>query len=631
MGPQTTRIEVEFVARMLGTTGSAHSMPSAQQHQDSAVRPEPSIEQRIQHIAVATYIERGRILYPIATAYTAGVAYAAWPLKGALVVGAWAGVRMLLLAWRMALDRWIKRSAIPVPTSLLRQLDVMLALDGLTYGAVGSLLVWGQYQNALYATFMLASNLAIGGFALAQGHSYFRAYVVFLLPTLLPPTIVTAMSDYPPASLVVVCFLGAFMTYWNEGSRSEAFFRNSTRLQLESQASAQAKAEALKDSERLSALKSQFLATISHELRTPLNGILGVVQLRAMKSQSKEERDAMNVIGQSGRHLLGVINQLLDYSQLEAGGARVQIAPLELNGLIRDSVQLCQSLADTKQLRLQAFGDSESQWIEGDAARIRQVLVNLLGNACKFTQRGHVHLRWQCDGATLHVEVQDTGPGIADEMAKDLFAPFVQNEKSLGQLSEGSGLGLAISRRIARSMGGEVSLKSTGKDGTCFVFEAQVRPAQPGIALPTSELTPPHDAGLAPLHGKVLVVDNDPVGRLIAESMLQAFGLEVLQANDGIDAVAQTQLNQPDLVLMDWQMPGLDGVQATKRIREWERAKGLVARPIVLISANIEALGDLYPEGTGGNASMGKPLNIASLHALVARLLKQASADQQAR
>jgi CheY-like chemotaxis protein len=163
------------------------------------------------------------------------------------------------------------------------------------------------------------------------------------------------------------------------------------------------------------------------------------------------------------------------------------------------------------------------------------------------------------------------------------------------------------------------------------VFEAQVRPAQPGIALPTSELTPPHDAGLAPLHGKVLVVDNDPVGRLIAESMLQAFGLEVLQANDGIDAVAQTQLNQPDLVLMDWQMPGLDGVQATKRIREWERAKGLVARPIVLISANIEALGDLYPEGTGGNASMGKPLNIASLHALVARLLKQASADQQAR
>lgn len=370
--------------------------------------------------------------------------------------------------------------------------------------------------------------------------------------------------------------------------------------------------------------KSQFLATMSHEIRTPLNGVIGVAELLGDTPLGVQQRQYVDTIVESGQALLTIINDVLDLSKLQAGKADLLAEPLSVPEVIAGAVKLIRPSAQKKGLALSFAAAPDFPRHLGDAGRLRQILLNLLGNAVKFTETGGVEIGLAreagASGDLLRIAIADTGIGIRPERIATVFDSFTQADSTISRRFGGTGLGLTISRMLARQMGGDITLRSEPGQGAVFTVLLRLRRCAPGTVAAASE-----PAAEAPRTGlTVLLAEDNRTNLLIARKLLERSVALVVEATNGREAVERYIAAPPDLVLMDISMPEMDGMQATRAIRAHEARLGLPACPIHALTAfsdgdHAEAL-----IAAGMNGRLAKPIRRGDLYALLSRIASRA-------
>ena len=403
--------------------------------------------------------------------------------------------------------------------------------------------------------------------------------------------------------------------------KSLALFRSNQSLQalandLEAQVNERTDElqTALNAAQEATAVKSEFLAMMSHEIRTPMNGILGMAQLLAMSTLNEEQASQLSLIRQSGDILMLLIDDILDFSKIEAGKVELDLQKTDLYSDLTTVIELYRPLAEQKKLTLNLSSNLvEPGWLQVDVRRFRQIASNLISNAIKFTHSGSidVHLSTQLASKTLidvELSVQDTGIGIAPEKLGRLFKAFSQVDASINRLYGGTGLGLVISSRLAEAMGGSINVTSRKELGSCFTVKLRCARTSftKNIEKPKQQDGFPTDLNIR----SVLVVDDNAVNRILVVSFLKKLGIQPDIATDGVEAVECVKSKQYDVILMDVQMPNLDGLQATRLIR----AMPLTKQPfiIALTASAFESDRQLAVEA-GMDTFLSKPFQFEEL------------------
>ncbi|MGZ3274253.1 MAG: PAS domain-containing hybrid sensor histidine kinase/response regulator [Caulobacteraceae bacterium] len=371
---------------------------------------------------------------------------------------------------------------------------------------------------------------------------------------------------------------------------------------------------ALEEAEAADRAKSQFLAVMSHEIRSPLNGVLGMAQAMELGELPPEQRRKLQVIREAGSVLLDLLNDMLDLTRISAGGLQLEDGVVDGDELVRSARNLFDGLAADKDLSFELELDPVAlgPW-RGDQTRVRQIVTNLIGNAVKFTDRGRITLRILPETEGFRLEVSDTGPGIPADRLGRIFDPFDQLDPSNTRRHGGSGLGLAICRDLAELMDGDISVTSVVGVGSTFVLRlplqrAETAAADPGLDAPAPLSAP---AGGRPL--RILAAEDNPMNQMVLATLLGAVGLEPVIVSNGQEAVEAFASQPWDLILMDVQMPVMDGIDAARAIRAAERAEGRPATPIIALTANaMQHQLDDY-RACGMTATVSKPVEIRAL------------------
>ncbi len=449
----------------------------------------------------------------------------------------------------------------------------------------------GMFSNAaawlliapLFATFLAGPGLGVSS-SVATALTYVLVWAApelgFSLPPPLPPEVLRWMPliDYPLIALLLGGMLAVQSGLWERAEK-----------------------------EALDAAHARyiFLATMSHEIRTPLNGVLGLTELLLDTPLSTEQRELASTVQRSGALLRSVLDDVLDYSKIDSGHLEAESLPLDLHVLCGDLVRLWGGSARERGLELAAdFAVDAPRWVMADPNKLKQILGNLVSNALKFTPRGGVYLEVPvAPEGQLLVRVRDTGIGMTSVQLERIFEAFVQGDDSTTRRFGGTGLGLAICRRLGRFLGGEVSVVSVPGQGSTFTLRLPLVPAAPLVEATAAPLE------AVDLHGlRVLVAEDNAVNRLVICRLLEKHGVEVRTAADGEECVQQWKAEPTDLILMDCQMPGCDGYEATRRIRQ----QGGVL-PIIALTANAMAGDRARCLDAGMNEHLGKPIDPSAL------------------
>jgi len=373
--------------------------------------------------------------------------------------------------------------------------------------------------------------------------------------------------------------------------------------------------------EEMSQAKGEFLANMSHEIRTPMNGVIGTLQLLSDTELGPAQQEYISTAHKSAHSLLTILNDILDLSKIEAGKLNIELIPLDLREIVNELITLHTMTAEEKVIQLYADIDEQlPQVLVGDPTRIRQVLANLISNALKFTEKGHVLVRIRVVSsgdkiAGISFEVEDTGVGIKEEVIDKLFNEFTQADGSTTRKYGGTGLGLAIVKQLVEMMQGQFGVESTPGEGSIFWFRIPLEISKEQ-SIKQLEVQEPEQKGK--LSGHVLLVEDNPINQMVAQKMLEKIGITSTLAGDGQEALNMLEQGEFDAVLMDCQMPVMDGFEATQRIRQQDV---LLKLPVIAMTANVMEGDREKCIQAGMNDYIGKPVVEADLKKTLARWL----------
>ena len=542
--------------------------------------------------------------------------FVAWMGYQAGVTGAATVVALLVTVtagWRRVLVT--RYSAAQLSAATTHRVEMQMRANALLAGITWAISTVGFYPllDARHAAVHLAILIGSAALSVQTMTSIRWCFPVLVVPTIGSLTYVSLFVDstrsWPLALMSVIYVATLLKTGGQYRGTAERAIEHGLAVDEANQRLRRAKEEA----DAGTAAKSQFLATMSHEIRTPMNGVLGSLELLRRSALSDEQRRLVRTASTSGESLMSILNDVLDHSKIEAGKLSLKSEPLSVLQLATSVIGLFRANAEDKGLVMRLNLHPEvPDWVCGDGHRLKQVLLNLVSNAVKFTARGKVELEVSSqadagDGLLLEFAVRDTGAGIAPEAARRLFTPFTQLESSGTATRRGTGLGLAISQRIVEAMGGRIEIDSTQGQGSTFRFAVRLAVHEGDAPPPAADTSTGALDSASPLTGTVLLVEDDVVNRLIARAHLEALGMSVIEATDGAQALQTMQGRHVDLVLMDCHMPNLDGYAATRLWRQRENRLGLARTPIIALTANAFDDDIRHTREAGMDAHLAKP------------------------
>jgi signal transduction histidine kinase/CheY-like chemotaxis protein len=552
----------------------------------------------------------------------------------------WALAVICVSALRVVLAVWSRRSVLDAgdawPNTPALCILVGL-LSGGVWGAAATLLFPLGHSELYFVTSFLLIGMPAG--AISSFGAWWPAYAAYVLASVGPFALyflIGGHSEFMIAGLAA-CLFGFFLL-------REAFVIGRTIQRNIAQRIAllgmtQSLGDALDRADSANRAKSTFLANMSHELRTPLNAIIGMSRLLAESPDLPQHRQLPDTIHRAGQSLLALISDVLDLSQIEAGKITLQVASFAPRQLVEEVIDMFAPEAASKSLRIDvAFAASLPDRFVGDQARLRQILVNLVSNAIKFTTEGGVRIDVDLEvdpvtGRWLVIDVTDTGQGILASDQKRIFSAFQQVDNSMSRAHQGTGLGLNISRDLIALMGGRIELRSAPGAGSRF----RVRVPESSIGIDTS-VSPSEaaqqiriaDAALVSLEGlRILVVEDNALNASLVKLMLERDGCIVECANSGARALELMRAAPWQVVLMDCQMPGMDGYATTRRWRETEANEGLDRLPILALTAHAMADDRRKCLDAGMDDYLTKPVKLESLRAALSRLVAMDEADSE--
>ncbi|MCP9470721.1 MAG: ATP-binding protein [Nitrospira sp.] len=396
--------------------------------------------------------------------------------------------------------------------------------------------------------------------------------------------------------------------------------------------------KAKESAEESAKAKGLFLATMSHELRTPMNGVLGCTRLLQDTALTHQQQELIITMQRSAEALLALVNDILDFSKIEAGKMTLEVADVDLRSLVKDVITLVSELAGQKGLTLtNEVHENVPPLFRGDPVRLRQILFNLVGNAIKFTERGGVSISVGMDQVSSpeaeHVvirwTVQDTGIGMTKSQLDRLFEAYVQADTSTTRRFGGTGLGLMICRQLVTLMGGTISVESAPGKGSTFTYTTNLLPAIQRTAPVSSDIDSTIQTAASQLPRRILVVDDNEINQVVACKFLQKLGYQVEVARNGRDAIESLARANYDAVLMDCEMPGMDGYETVRSIRKKEEKQRSPRLPIIAMTGNASIEDARQCKEAGMDDVVTKPISLTSLQAVLDHLLHTVSSQRE--